>query len=70
MSKLPLRSLRTVLAADAGLTVLLVSLCAVLFVIYPFVPLSAGGRLLVTLGLTAILFPAASRSQIGRFCGS
>ncbi len=43
------------LSADVGLTVLLVSLSVVLFVIYPFVPLSAPGRLLVTIGLTAIL---------------
>ncbi len=49
------RRLRSVLSADAGLTVLLVSLCVVLFVIYPFVPLSALGRLLVTIGLTVIL---------------
>lgn len=55
MSKLPLHRLRAVLSADTGLTVLLVSLSLVLFVIYPFVPLSTLGRLLVDLGLTAVL---------------
>ncbi len=55
MSNQPHRRLRAVLSADVGLTVLLVSLCVVLFVIYPFVPLAATGRLVVTLGLTAIL---------------
>ncbi len=55
MSTKPQRRLRAVLSADGGLTVLLVSLSVVLFVIYPFVPLSAPGRLLVTIGLTAIL---------------
>ncbi|TDI46195.1 MAG: two pore domain potassium channel family protein [Acidobacteria bacterium] len=49
------RRLPEILSADAGLTVLLVSLFVVLFVIYPFVPLSGTGRLLVTLGLTVVL---------------
>ncbi len=51
----PHRKLQAVLSADAGLTVLLASLSVVLFVIYPFVPLGPTGRLLVTIGLTAVL---------------
>ena len=46
---------RQALASDAGLTVLLISLVAVLFVIFPFVPLSGAGRVVVTVGLTAVL---------------
>ncbi len=68
MSNLPHHRLRAVLSADAGLTVLLVSLTVVLFVIYPFVPLSTAGRLLVTVGLTAILisgsFSLGARSPL------
>lgn len=55
MSDLTHRRLRALFSTDASLTVLLVSLSLVLFVIYPFVPLSTLGRLLVDLGLTAIV---------------
>ncbi len=68
MSNLPHDRLRAVLSADVGLTVLLVSLTVVLFVIYPFVPLSTTGRLLVTVGLTAVLisgsFSLGGRSSL------
>lgn len=46
---------RSVLATDAGLTVLLVSLFLVVFVIYPYVPLGGLGRMTVNLGLTVVL---------------
>jgi hypothetical protein len=49
------RRWQEVLSADTGLTVLLVSLVAVLFVIYPFVPLNRPGRVLVSLALTVVL---------------
>ena len=58
------RRLQAVLSSDVGLTVLLVSLCVVLFVVYPFVHLGGFGRLLVTLGLTAILISLGARHNI------
>ena len=63
------RFLSRVFSTDVGLTVLLVSLVLVLFVIYPFVPLGATGRRVVTLGLTLILisgsFSLRDRPRLG-----
>ena len=62
------RPIHVVLSTDTGLTILLVSLCAVLFVIYPFVPLGGAGRLIVTVGLTVVLvsgsFSLADRRRL------
>lgn len=55
----PPARLREILASDAGLTVLLASLAAALFVIFPFVPLSGPGRFAVTVILTLILVSGA-----------
>ena len=49
------RRWQEIFSTDAGLTVLLVSLVAVLFVIYPFVPLDRPGRVVVSLALTLVL---------------
>ncbi len=50
-----LARLRSHLSSDSGLTSLLVSLSVVIFVVYPFVPLGAAGRTIISVGLTLIL---------------
>lgn len=49
------RPVSRIFSTDAGMTVLLVSLFVVVFVIYPYVPLSGFGRLVVNFGLTVVL---------------
>ncbi|MEM7351221.1 MAG: potassium channel family protein [Acidobacteriota bacterium] len=66
-----MEQLHKILSTDAGLTILLASLSTVLFVIYPFVPLSPTGRLVVSASLTIVLvsgaFTLSDRPRLKRF---